>query len=67
MNSPAHPPPADVNRRGFVQLTFGWLAAAFVLFRVFDVIKPQPANWVQRWPGGWGITADDVAVVAPGD
>ena len=41
-------------------VTISWLAAAFVLFRVFDVIKPQPANWVQRWPGGWGITADDV-------
>ena len=41
-------------------VTIAWLAAAFVLFRVFDVIKPQPANWVQRWPGGWGITADDV-------
>ncbi len=37
-----------------------WIAAAFVLFRLFDVVKPQPANWVQRWPGGWGITADDV-------
>ena len=41
-------------------VTISWLAAAFVLFRVFDVIKPQPANWVQRWPGGWGITVDDV-------
>jgi len=37
-----------------------WIAAAFVLFRVFDVVKPQPAHWVQRWFGGWGITADDV-------
>lgn len=37
-----------------------WIAAAFVFFRVLDVVKPQPAHWVQRWPGGWGITADDV-------
>ena len=41
-------------------VTLLWIAAAFVLFRVFDVVKPQPAHWVQRWPGGWGITADDV-------
>ncbi len=41
-------------------VTAGWLTAAFVLFRLFDVLKPEPANWVQRWPGGWGITADDV-------
>ncbi|MCX6906864.1 MAG: phosphatidylglycerophosphatase A [Verrucomicrobia bacterium] len=41
-------------------VTMGYVVAAFVLFRIFDVIKPQPAHWVQRWPGGWGITADDV-------
>jgi phosphatidylglycerophosphatase A len=37
-----------------------WIAEAFVFFRILDVVKPQPAHWVQRWPGGWGITADDV-------
>ena len=41
-------------------VSLAWIAAAFVLFRAFDVVKPQPAHWVQRWPGGWGITADDV-------
>lgn len=38
----------------------GWLVAAFLLFRFFDVVKPSPADAVQRWPGGWGIVADDV-------
>lgn len=35
-------------------------AAAFVLFRVFDVWKPLGARQIQRLPGGWGVVADDV-------
>lgn len=41
----------------------GWpaLAAAFVLFRLFDIVKPGPIDWVQRLrPPGLGIMADDV-------
>ncbi len=34
---------------------------AFVLFRLFDVLKPQPARYLERLPGGWGIMLDDVA------
>lgn len=38
-----------------------WLAlAGFVLFRIFDIAKPWPARRVERWPGGWGIMADDL-------
>ena len=40
--------------------TIPWLALAFVLFRVFDVLKPWPANRLERLPRGWGIMADDV-------
>jgi phosphatidylglycerophosphatase A len=33
----------------------------FFLFRLFDVIKPPPAGTIDRtWPGGWGITCDDL-------
>lgn len=32
----------------------------FALFRVFDIAKVWPASRLERWPGGWGITADDV-------
>jgi phosphatidylglycerophosphatase A len=32
----------------------------FVLFRLFDVLKPPPARQFERLPGGWGIVADDV-------
>jgi phosphatidylglycerophosphatase A len=36
------------------------LAAAFVLFRVLDIIKPWPAHGLQRVKGGWGILLDDL-------
>jgi phosphatidylglycerophosphatase A len=37
------------------------LGASFVLFRVFDVLKPWPASALERLPGSWGIMTDDVA------
>ena len=36
------------------------MAIQFVLFRVVDIVKPPPANQVQRLPHGWGIVADDL-------
>jgi phosphatidylglycerophosphatase A len=36
------------------------IATAFVLFRVFDVWKPFPADRSQRLPGGLGVVADDL-------
>lgn len=35
--------------------------AAFLLFRLLDVIKPPPIGSLQRLPRGWGILADDLA------
>lgn len=37
------------------------LAVQFVLFRLFDVLKPPPARQLEKVPGGWGIALDDVA------
>lgn len=39
----------------------GWavLAAAFVLFRIFDILKPPPVRQAERLPEGLGIMADD--------
>ncbi len=39
-----------------------WLVtlAGFLLFRAFDIIKPWPANRLERLPAGWGILADDL-------
>ena len=36
--------------------------AAFLLFRLFDIVKPFPARLFQdRLPGGCGVVADDLA------
>jgi phosphatidylglycerophosphatase A len=40
--------------------TPGVLVVAFVLFRVFDVVKPFPADAAQRLPGGVGVVVDDL-------
>ncbi|MGQ0628632.1 MAG: phosphatidylglycerophosphatase A family protein [Phycisphaerales bacterium] len=37
-----------------------WVALAFVLFRIMDIVKPPPAYGLQRVPGGWGILLDDL-------
>jgi phosphatidylglycerophosphatase A len=42
----------------------GALAASFLLFRAFDVVKPWPIRRLERLPGGWGIVADDLAAGA---
>jgi phosphatidylglycerophosphatase A len=36
------------------------LAAGFVLFRLFDIVKPFPAHASQRLPGGLGVVVDDL-------
>lgn len=41
-------------------LTVPTLAVGFVLFRVFDIVKPFPARASQRAPGGLGVMVDDL-------
>jgi len=47
----------------FFGLPFSWFACitGFILFRIFDIIKPFPINRLERIKGGWGIMIDDVA------
>ncbi len=36
-------------------------AFAFLLFRLFDIVKPPPARFIDReWHGGFGVMADDI-------
>lgn len=42
-----------------VRTPLGWLLA-FLLFRVFDILKPFPGRRLESLPGGLGIMADDV-------
>jgi len=39
----------------------GWFGtvAAFLLFRIADIIKPFPADRLERLHGGFGVMADD--------
>ena len=34
---------------------------AFVLFRIFDILKPWPIKAIERLPGALGVMADDIA------
>lgn len=46
----------------FITPTLIHVIAGFVLFRLFDIMKPFPVNLCQsRLPGGWGVVGDDVA------
>ena len=43
-----------------VPLDWRWWLAAFVLFRLFDIVKPGLVRMAERLPGGLGVMADDV-------
>ena len=44
-----------------VPLTWYWLLAGFVLFRMFDILKPFPIGLLdKKVQGGFGIMLDDV-------
>ena len=34
--------------------------AGFLLFRLFDIVKPWPIRKLEKLPKGWGILADDL-------
>lgn len=44
---------------GMSILNWKFLLAAFLLFRIFDILKPFPCRRLENLPGGWGIMADD--------
>ncbi|HEY1709655.1 MAG TPA: phosphatidylglycerophosphatase A [Rhizomicrobium sp.] len=44
----------------FAPLTLPGYAAAFVLFRLFDITKLWPVSWGEKQSGGMGIMLDDM-------
>ena len=45
----------------YLPQTYGYLIAAFFLFRFFDILKPFPIRQAERsLKGGFGIMTDDV-------
>jgi len=44
----------------FFPFTLKFVALSFILFRLFDILKPYPVNKSELLNGGWGIVLDDV-------
>lgn len=45
----------------FLPLSLGYIIAAFILFRFFDILKPPPLRRLEGvFKGGLGIMADDI-------
>ncbi|MBI4652576.1 phosphatidylglycerophosphatase A, partial [Candidatus Desantisbacteria bacterium] len=38
-----------------------YILFGFVLFRIFDIIKPLPINKIESLPGAHGVMLDDAA------
>lgn len=45
---------------GAVRLEGAVWPAAFLLFRIFDIVKPVPVKQAEALPRGFGIVADDI-------
>jgi phosphatidylglycerophosphatase A len=43
----------------FIPVGLSGALAGFLLFRIFDVIKPFPAGRLEKLHGGFGVMADD--------
>jgi len=44
----------------FIPFSLSYAIMAFVIFRVFDIIKPFPASSLESLTGGLGIMIDDI-------
>jgi phosphatidylglycerophosphatase A len=44
----------------FVPITPGTVWAGFILFRIFDIVKPPPIHRLELTKGGWGVMNDDL-------
>ncbi|WP_457623682.1 phosphatidylglycerophosphatase A family protein [Persephonella sp.] len=43
-----------------IEPTWQNLLIAFIIFRIFDILKPPPIRFFERLPSGLGVMADDV-------
>ena len=45
----------------FTPVQVYWQASAFLIFRLFDIVKPPPIRYYERmFKGGFGVMIDDV-------
>ncbi len=45
----------------FIPFSIFYMISAFILFRIFDILKPFPAKSLEKLPYGWGVMLDDAA------
>ena len=45
----------------WVSYSWQWVLIGFFLFRLFDIWKPFPVKYCEKFRGGWGVTLDDLA------
>lgn len=45
---------------GATSINWKSFTLGFVLFRIFDIVKPWPVRRFEALPQGWGIVADDL-------
>ena len=45
----------------FLPKTLPVMIIGFFAFRAMDIVKPQPAKYLERFGNGWGIMLDDAA------
>ncbi len=50
-----------------IPVTVSGAIVGFLIFRLFDVIKPWPANRLEALPGGLGMMADDAMAAVYGN
>ena len=44
----------------FLPITPYIIIAGLILFRFFDIVKPLYIRRTEKFPGGWGVMADDI-------
>ena len=42
-----------------IPISLSVVVVGFLLFRLFDIVKPFPAARMEQWPGGFGVMMDD--------
>jgi len=48
----------------FAPQTIFFIILSFLLFRLFDIIKPCPIKKIEQFSGSWGIMLDDLMAAA---
>ena len=44
-----------------IPLSPAYVLTGFIIFRLFDILKPPPIRQIEKIKGGWGVMLDDLA------